>query len=117
MTNSKLLHAITAVALTAASTVALANDSDATETSNPSAMIVAMGDTVGQPQTTSRDVRAHSHGRQAAPHTARSPAPLVASERPPRPPIAVVKSTGRPEAAASRVGAGHMFPPRGFPKW
>jgi len=117
MTSTKLLHALAAISLSTAATAALANDADALETRTPSAFTVAMGENLGQAQATNRELRSPSHGRHAAPHTPRSNAPLVASERPPRPPIAVVKSAGRPEAAASRVGTGHMFPPRGFPKW
>jgi hypothetical protein len=117
MTSTKILQAFAAVALTATASAALANDGDALDNHTPSAMVIAMGESVGQPQSTARESRSYSHGRHAAPHTPRSAAPLVASERPPRPPIAVVKSTVRPEAAASRLGTGHMFPPRGFPKW
>jgi hypothetical protein len=117
MSTTQFLQAIAAVALTAAASAALANDSDPVQTGGTSPMVVAMGESVGQSQSTTRESKSHSHGRHAAPHTPRSAAPLVASERPPRPPIAVVKSATRPEATASRLGAGHMFPPRGFPKW
>lgn len=115
MTSTKFLHALAALSLATVATTSLAND--AVESRAPSALTVAMGESLGQPQATGHEMRSHSHGRHAAPHTVRSAAPLVASERPPRPPIAVAKSTGRAEAAASRVGTGHMFPPRGFPKW
>jgi len=117
MTSNSFLHALAALSLSTAATASLANDAHTVETRTPSALTMAMGEVLGQTHPESREQRAHSHGRHAAPHTPRSAAPLVASERPPRPPIAVVKSAGRPEATTSRVGTSHIFPPRGFPKW
>lgn len=115
MTTAKFLHALCTFSLAAAATAAVANEG--TESRAPDGFTVAMGETFEQPHATGRELRSHSHGRHAAPHTVRSVAPIVASERPPRPPVAVAKSAVRPEATGSRVGATHIFPPRGFPKW
>lgn len=115
MTSTKFLQALCAFSFATAGTAAVAND--ATETRTPSGFTVAMGENLEQPNATARELRSHSHGRHAAPHTVRNAAPIIASERPPRPPIAVAKTAVRQEATASRVGATHIFPPRGFPKW
>ena len=115
MTSTKFLRALCAFSFATTATAALAND--ATETRTPSSFTVAMGENLDQPQAKGHELRSPSHGRHAAPHTVRHASPIVASERPPRPPVAVAKSAVRPEATASRVGATHIFPPRGFPKW
>ncbi len=117
MTPTRFLRGLAALALGTAATAALANDNATGETRAASALTVAMSDSVAQPQGSRHELRSYSHGRNAAPHTPRSEAPVVAAERPPRLPVALAKTTDRPKAAASRLGAGHPFSPRGFPKW
>jgi hypothetical protein len=101
--------ALASVALAAGATTVLANDSDASEMRVNPETTLARGENVDQPLAASRNVEAAS--------TARTAAPLVISERPPRPPVSMLKSAERSVATGDRLTSRHIFPPRGFPRW
>lgn len=109
MTLIKFANAVAVVVLATGATATLANDSDASKMRAEPTLTVALGDDIDQPLTTTR------HG--ATSDTSRIAAPLVVSERPPRPPVSMTRSAGRSEAEGSRISSRHIFPPRGFPRW
>jgi hypothetical protein len=104
-----LVGALASVALVAGATTVLANDSDASEMRVNPETTLAWGENVDQPLAASRNVEAASAARTAA--------PLVISERPPRPPVSMSKSAERSVATGDRLTSRHIFPPRGFPRW